>query len=211
LKKMRASPVCHGRWARGGGFTLIEVLVVLVIASMVTTILFSALSQMFRIQTRLAAHTQRTTDSALREGWFRLVMEGLYPDVRLGPDAFKADGRSLNGLTLFPLNAPAGAPAPFSMQIDYQQADDKTILHYKSGEQDMTLVSWAGRGGRFWFEDAQGVRYEQWPPPSGMWPELPSVVLLQVQDDQQPRLIPAVPMGPANPPPRPADVLKSQF
>jgi general secretion pathway protein J len=194
-----------------GGFTLIEVLVVLVIASMVTTILFSALSQMFRIQTRLAAHAQRTTDAALREGWFRLVMEGLYPDVRLGPDAFKADGRALNGLTLFPLNAPAGAPAPFSMHIDYRLNDDKTVLTYQSGEQTMTLASWTGRGGRFWFEDAQGNRYEQWPPPSGMWPELPSVVLLQVQDDQLPRLIPAVPMGPANPPLRASDVIKSDY
>lgn len=193
------------------GFTLIEVLVVLVITSLITTMLFQALSQMFRIQSSLAAQTLRNTDVALRENWFRLIGQGLYPDARLGPDEFKGEERNLHGLTLFPLNAPPGAPTPFSLTIEYAGAADRSSVIYKSGDKSMTLASWQGRSGRFWYEDEAGLRYEQWPPPLGMSTELPNVVLLQMQDDHLPRLLPASPLGRRDPPLKASDVFKSDF
>lgn len=197
------------RLQRFAGFTLIEVLVVLVIASLVTSILFSAMSQMLNVQRRLSETVSAQTDAAMRENWFRLLIQGLYPDERRGPAEFKGEARTLSGLTLFPLNAPVGGAAVFTLSIEPRRGSDDMVLHYKSDQTDLTVLSWPGRTGRFWYEDGAGQRYEQWPPLIGDPDQLPKVVLLQMQVDEQPRLIPAVPVGPLSPPRSSADVLKT--
>src|SRR5271155_4319690 len=90
------------------GFTLMEILVVLVIASLVSGMLIVAFQQIMGLRLRLAAFLDGTDTPTLVAEWFRSSVDGLIIDPAEGAQPFAGDSHSLSGRTLAPLDGKAG-------------------------------------------------------------------------------------------------------
>ena len=71
--------------ARISGFTLVEILVVLVIVGLISSILLQALDQVYKLQGRFGVQLAQSQQGTMYTDWFRQVVQGLqtdYPDAK---------------------------------------------------------------------------------------------------------------------------------
>jgi len=178
------------------GFTLIEILVVLVIVGLISSILLQALEQVYKLQSRFGLQLAQGQQGAMYNDWFRQTVQGFQTDYPDGKNIFKADEKKIEGLTTNPLSADYGAPTAITLALEYEAATGKTTLKYVARDRKMDLFSWNGKdNGRFVFVDQAGEPHDSWPPVFGQWPQLPSVILLQMRQDSVPYVIAASPRG----------------
>lgn len=166
------------------GFTLIEMLVVLIIVSMVGAILFSSYQRILDIRIRLAAFLDGTDAPTLIAGWFRGSVEGLLPDQKDGADVFAGAPRRFAGLSTAPIDGTPGVPTRIAWELVFDAANARTALTYRDANAaPLTVASWPG--------DRGGLRYcgprltcsDSWPPASETAGEtasqLPALIVLQ--------------------------------
>lgn len=178
------------------GFTLVEVLVVLIIAGLASSILLQALGQVYRLQERFGVQLAESQSGAMRIDWLRQVLQGLQTDFPMGKQVFAGQASSLKGLSISSLAVEYGAPRDVTLTLDRRQAEDRTDLVYEGEEGRTVLFSWRGQGGAFAYLDAKGDEHAVWPPQGGgTWPQLPSVILLRVPTDKGLTALAAVPRG----------------
>lgn len=188
------------------GFTLLEMLVVLVLAGLVTGILMQGLQQVFRLQMQVGKELFQTQQGEMYEEWFRQSINGTVPDYEDGKNKFKGSARELSGLTLSPLNSAGESLLPFSWRLKFDPQSGNTLLQYGTADDAPVVLSWLGNSGKFVYFDADNAPHDAWPPFLGKWPQLPRAVYLESQYGDAPRVIVAVPKGPANPLPKPEDL-----
>lgn len=182
--------------ARSFGFTILEMLVVLIIVGFVTSILFQALGQIYKLQSRFGVQLAESQQGVMYTDWFRQVVQGLQTDFPNGKERFQGREAEFTGVTTSPLSADYGAPTKISLGLEYDNREEATVLYYSANEQKMKLSSWPGRKvTRFIYVDAKGDQHDTWPPPFGLWPQLPNMVMLQFQKDAEPQFIVAGPRG----------------
>jgi len=182
--------------ARFHGFTILEMLVVLIIVGFITSILFQALGQIYKLQSRFGVQLAESQQGAMYTDWFRQVIQGLQTDFPNGNEKFQGSEAELTGVTTSPMSVDYGAPTKISLGLEYDNREEATVLYYSANEQKMKLSSWPGRKGtRFIFVDAKGEQHDTWPPPFGLWPQLPNMVMLQFQKDAEPQYVVAGPRG----------------
>lgn len=189
------------------GFTLVEMLVVLLIVGMVSGLLFEGTAQVMGMQQRLERQLTRLRGEALRADWLRQVVQGLQPDYADGKRIFKGSPRGFSGLTTNPLTAGYAALQPFAITLTHDAPRNSMLLAYGNGSQASALLTWPGGMGRLRYLDDRGKAHEDWPPPLGLWPQLPRGITLEGERDGAPWLIAAAPFGPSWPIPRPRDVV----
>lgn len=189
------------------GFTLVEMLVVLLIVGMVSGLLFEGSAQLMGMQARLDSQLTRLRGEALHADWLRQVVQGLQPDYVDGKQIFKGSPRGFSGLTTNPLSAGYGGLQPFAVTLTHDAAPNSMLLGYGSGGNASVLLSWPGDQGRLRYLDDRGEAHEDWPPPLGLWPQLPSAITLEGERDGAPWLIAAAHFGPTWPIPRPRDAM----
>ena len=102
---------------RQRGFTLIEMLVVLVLIALVVGLVFEGLGRVADLRHRLARHLDGALDNAIVGSWFRSSISALLPDRDGAPDAFRGGPSEMSGLTLQPLDQPTGAAVPFAWRL----------------------------------------------------------------------------------------------
>lgn len=163
---------------RSAGFTLIEMLVVLMIAGMALALGYQSLSQWRLASERLTATSDTLRELRLGQAWFEGSVRALTP-VAEAP--FNGDARTFSGVTLEPVLARAGAPTSFEWSI--RSEGGRALLELTEGGEQLDLP--LGRDGtaRFEYVDAGGRTYSQWPPALGMSDHLPaSIVLLRADE-----------------------------
>jgi prepilin-type N-terminal cleavage/methylation domain-containing protein len=166
------------------GFTLIEMLVVLIIVSMVGAILFSSYQRVLDIRIRLLAFLDGTDAPTLIAGWFRSSIEGLLPDQEDGADVFAGTPRRLVGLSTAPIDGTPGVPTRIAWELVFDAASARTALTYREATAPpLTVASWPG--------DRGGLRYcgprlacsDSWPPPTetdnATTSQLPAMIILE--------------------------------
>ena len=183
--------------AKSAGFTLVEVLVVLIIVGMISSILLQALGQIFRLQGRFGQQLAQSQEGVMYSGWFRQVIQGLQTDYPQGAGVFRGTDTELAGLSTASLSVDTyGAPANISFKMIYERNLDSTGLQYESGTEKTTIFNWPGKvTGKFVYLDAHGERHDQWPPLLGRWPQLPAVILLLPPVGAEQQQIVGVPRG----------------
>jgi len=191
------------------GFTLIEMLVVLIIVGMTTTLLFQMLSQTFRMQRYAGIEITDVEAGTMQSDWLRQVINGLQPDYPDGGSVFAGTARSLSGLSNNPLTVDYGAPAAIALELAYDRDHDLTRLFYGHAKDGTVLMYWPHDVGRFVYVDANGDTHDTWPPPLGQWPQLPQAIRLEFEQDEGPnsgpQVVVATPDGPSEPAPRVRD------
>jgi type II secretory pathway pseudopilin PulG len=182
-------------------------LVVLLIVGMASGLLFEGAVQLMGMQARLERQLTRLRGEALRADWLRQLVQGLQPDYADGKHIFNGSPSGFSGLSTNPLSAGYGALQPFAVTLTRDVTRNNTLLRYGSGTSASVLLSWPGDQGRLRYLDDRGEAHEDWPPPLGLWPQLPRAITLEGERDGAPWLIAAAPFGPAWPIPRPRDVM----
>jgi prepilin-type N-terminal cleavage/methylation domain-containing protein len=195
--------------SRAAGFTLIEMLVVLLIVGMTTTLLFQMLSQTFRMQRYAGIQITDARQGTMEADWFRQLVNGLQPDYAGAKNVFSGAARKLTGLSNNPLTTDYGAPVPITLVLAYDADNDLTRLFYGPETDGTPVMAWHHDIGRLVYVDAAGDNHDTWPPAMGLWPQLPQAIRLEFEEEQGPRVIVGAPRGPIEPAPRVGDVAGS--
>lgn len=156
------------------GFTLVEVLVVLVLSSVIATLLIQGMSFLWGIQSRYDDLLGDQAIEDMRANWWRQSIRGLITDKPNGEMRFKGSGRELVGWSLLGLDAEQGAPVEIRWVLEKQGGESR--LFYK----DQFVLKWPNDVAFAYF-DNRGVAYENWPPEFESLPQLPAVVVMEVE------------------------------
>lgn len=170
------------------GFTLLEILVVLVLASLVTTLLMQGLSHVANLRLRFLSQLELQQNGELRSIWFHRLCSAITPDQPTGHYFFSGNTKELHGLTLAPLLGEAGVPTPLRLYLE--EKDGRIHLFYK--ERDgaaLEIGNWSAADGGFSYLDSGRQWQRQWPPDhmGDNSPQLPLAIMLRLT-------------GPASPP-----------
>ena len=224
----RQAPAAAGR-VRGGaalrGFTLMEMLVVLVITSLAAGLLMQASTQVLGLQARLNAQLDGLRGPALGADWLRQVVQGLQPDYDDGANRFRGSARGFAGLTTNALSGSYGGLEPFAVVLEHDEASNTTALRYAPGARPgvvaermsdalpdgaaaPVLMRWPGTAPRLRYWDERGEPHDEWPPAQqGRGRSLPSRITLEGGQEDVPWAVVATHMGPLWPALRPRDVV----
>jgi len=145
------------------GFTLLEVIVVLMISSLIATILVQGLSLVLNTRFRVMNALTRIETEGLQTSVIVTPLRGLLPDHKDEPGVFAGNSKQLKGLTLSPLNGTTGAPTPFAMILEYKSGDETTLNYYETGYEPVELARWPGNVGAFSYVGRKGVWQNRWP------------------------------------------------
>lgn len=164
------------------GFTLLEMLVVLALVSLISSLLMGALYQIYQLQLRLEdrSSTEERTELGLR--WFRGVVNGLQTDRNGQPNAFRGNSNRLSGLTSADLSVDGfGMILPFHLEAVEEPESNGMRLEYVRNGKRIPLLTVAS--GRIWMDylDENGFVQSEWPPRADM-PQLPALVRLRIDD-----------------------------
>ncbi len=189
----------QSKQAQQAGFTLVEVLVVLILVAMISSVLFQALERAYRLQERFGTELFKVQQGQMAADWYRQTVQGLYPDQPDGKNIFRGQDREFSGLSSNPLGDDYGAPTPITWKLRSNQANGATELVYIEAMRETPVLSWRGKQARFVYLDQQRAPHDGWPPPLGLFTQLPRQIQLEANDGGESIVIVASPMGPTEP------------
>lgn len=175
------------------GFTLMEMLVVLILLGLLLSLVFDALG-VFRIANdRIAARTAEQRTSELGWRWLADSVSGLRAARQPEPE-FKGGADAFSGLSTQPVRGGAGVPAAIDWRL--VQDADGDWLEYRQGEADpIRLRAPEGLAGFAYF-DGERRWHREWPPRLGLQTPLPAAVAFVVAADGGEVLHPVAVLGP---------------
>lgn len=166
---------------RPKGFTLVEVLVVLILVSIIATLLIQGVGIILSLRYRAVNFVDQQQHNQLRSAWVTALLNGLVPD-RPGRDhLFKGSPNRLDGLSIQTLSAPIGLPRHIILKFEQQGTD--TVLSYQQDRIQWLLGRWPTSKAVFNYLDPQGQWHDHWPPKDVTeYSQLPMALMLQVGD-----------------------------
>lgn len=184
---------------RQSGLTLLEMLVVLMIAAMALTLGFQSLGQWRRTTASISSLDQATRETTLVREWLGSSLRALVAQ----PDTpFEGDAAGLSGITLQPLLAGQGGNTPIAWRIE--SGDDNGLrLQLEEGDASLELPIAAATAAAFSYIDAEGTAHPTWPPALGLHDQLPASIVLTLASEDGERLWASSIAGARNPVPRP--------
>jgi prepilin-type N-terminal cleavage/methylation domain-containing protein len=169
---------------RSAGFTILEVLVVLIIVGLVASSLFEAMTRLNDVRGRLSPFLAESERTGLMNSWFRTSVNDVVPDQEYGKNIFKGAARSFSGLSLAPLSGDPGAPSPFQWDLVYDALHDRTVLRYTGYDKNPIEVrGWHGDKTAFAYLAPDLSWSESWPPGIQKTKQLPLAVRLYTPEE----------------------------
>jgi general secretion pathway protein J len=174
------------------GFTLMEVLVVLIVSALATTLMFQALAGFNRSRLRAAELEGVRNNQAVLAGWIGDSIRGIVaidpvslPQSTQGDAALGLTGTSTGfaALTLSPLLGSTGVPVEIHWRIEHANGGDD-LIYEEAGQQPLRFSTDGPL--KFNYRDEAGAMQEQWPTRLGVQQALPRIIeLAYVSDGQQ--------------------------
>ncbi len=162
------------------GFTLLEVLVVLVITSLISVVLIQGFSLILGARNSVQNKIVGLEQVVLKQNIFLEPLKGVLPDYPNRPNIFHGESQIVRGLTIRPLQSRVGTPTGFSMTMNYDSGRDETELVYQeSGFPPQALGRWKGAQGTFRYRDRTGSWLDTWPPNPDV-PQTPWLIQLDM-------------------------------
>lgn len=201
---------------RAAGFTLLEMLVVLMIAGMALALTSQAMGQFQRAHARASASEHAGREYRLSEAWFRDAVRALTAAPSTGlpaagalgaassddaPAVFEGRDDGFSGLTLAPVLAGQGIPVLQVWRVIAGPAGTEVLELQEEGRRVLLSLPGSGRLHLHYLDD-EGKLHVQWPPALGQWPQLPAAVVLELApgaDGIGAATIVAAVMGPREP------------
>lgn len=192
--------------SKHSGFTLIEVLVVLILMGMISGVLFQALQQAYGLQERFGTELFGVQQGQMATDWYRQTVQGLDPDYPEGSNKFHGTEQEFSGLSNNPLSTESGAPTPITWKLRRNILNASTELVYLDGKQETPILNWSSNDVHFVYIDDKQDRHDSWPPPLGLAVQLPTQIQLVIKGAGESAIIVATPMGPSKTLPRLQDL-----
>lgn len=186
---------------RQSGLSLVEMLVVMMVAGFALMLATQSLGQWQRAQQRIGYTTQLGREQRLIESWWLASARG---QQAVAETPFEGDARGFRGVSLQPVLLPAGTPAATAWRLD-EQPRQPLALVLEEGGRHLALTVAEAEDARFTYLDHEGETHPQWPPALGLHPMLPAAIGLDYLDARtgSRRLWLASIAGPAKPTPTP--------
>jgi general secretion pathway protein J len=168
------------------GFTLLEMLVVLVLVGFITTLLLQGFAYVLHLRSRFLIQLGDVQQATLQEHWFRSTTAAIVTDYKQGEFIFQGKAHQFSGLTLSALDATLGVPTPFTWQLDYSEG--MMVLRYQNSQgEKWEVADWFGDEGYFRYMTKDGKWHNQWPPQFGNnTAQIPRLILLYGKRRQTP-------------------------
>lgn len=198
---------------RQSGLTLLEMMVVLMIAGMALTLGFQSLGQWRRADVAISGLTGQTRQLALTRDWLEESLRSLAPAGSALPGAtpprgldadsgiFAGARDQLSGISLNGVLSARGGSTPVVWRVENDRDGTRLTL----AENGRTLVLPLPLVGEAYFSyiDKEGKPHPQWPPSLGLADELPASVALHLDGADGSQRVWAAPIvGIHNPIPR---------
>ncbi|MAC38309.1 MAG: hypothetical protein CMH93_02085 [Oceanicaulis sp.] len=132
---------------RSGGFTLLETLIALVIASITALVLLQSIASVAQGSARVNRALAEALEREFSVSAVRDALASAAPDYLDKPGVYTGGTASLSGLTRRPVLDAHGVPAPFSMTLT--PAGDGTVLTYREGETAFEVMRFEAAGAEF--------------------------------------------------------------
>ncbi|WP_420434336.1 PulJ/GspJ family protein [Hyphobacterium sp.] len=167
------------------GFTLLETLIALVIAALITLVLMDTLSAATGHATRIEQATRAHTERTLALIPVMRALNGITPDYHDAEHVFAGDAAAASGLTVTGINGDSMGPTGFELALE-DRAGQAIMIYREAGETLFEIE--VPDGARLSYRDAKGVTHEVWPPEDGVDPDpvyfrpVPSAILIQAGD-----------------------------
>ncbi len=157
------------------GFTLMEALVMLVLVSFTSLLMFQMLGSYRIAKERVVAQSGGIDRRALFEGWFRDSVHSLHASKRV---AFQGDAREFSGLSFNSASGLPGAAVEFKWLLAQSADGGWDISYAEAGRERWRLPLAAVRSVSFAYLDAEGKSHATWPPALGTHTQLPAAIVL---------------------------------
>jgi prepilin-type N-terminal cleavage/methylation domain-containing protein len=168
------------------GFTLLEVLVVLLIFSLISTLLTQGVSLVFDLRYRFLEQLDKQYTGFLQGHWFREVCASFSPLQSADGTVFSGSKNQVKGFSLAPLQGEKGLPKYINFRLN-QGTEDMVLSYNEEGKEPITIASWIAREGSFYYLDTEGNWLDQWPPVNmDTSAQLPEAVMLQIDNVLEP-------------------------
>jgi general secretion pathway protein J len=147
------------------GFTLLEVLVVLVITGLISVVLIQGLGLVLGVRSSVAGKILDIDRVVLHRNLVLEPLRGIVPDYPDKSYIFSGNTRELHALTVRPLRERFGTPTGMDLTLKYEGDRNETLVMYREDGQEeaIELMSWPGNSGAFTFRDRSGNWLERWP------------------------------------------------
>ncbi|WP_433853558.1 PulJ/GspJ family protein [Stenotrophomonas nitritireducens] len=180
---------------RQDGLTLLEMLVVLLIASMAISLGYQSLGQWQRANAAISSISGATQQATLTEYWFESSLRSLIP---LQEVEFQGARDRLSGIATQPTQSHQGGATGTEWSTRHEGANQFLTLVEDGKQLDLPLPGVVSA--TFGYLDKEGRTHDQWPPKLGLHDHLPAVILLrQEMDDGTQRIWAANIAGAHNP------------
>lgn len=159
------------------GLTLLEMMVVLLIAGMAMALGFQSLNQWRRAEVAIASIQGATQETSLIESWLRSSLRSMVP---IEERPFEGSADSLRGVSVSPVLSHQGGASDVVWAIDSGPAGSSLVL--TEDENRLELAMPGAVSASFAYVDVTGKTYPQWPPKLGLFDHLPAAIVLQHVD-----------------------------
>lgn len=173
------------------GMTLLELLVVMSLLALVTSLLIQGFGSALQTYERVQRKHNQSVPLELGYKWFSTTLAGTQAELD-EPRHFHGDSQSFTGTTHQPLLGEPGQVSFFSWRL--RRANDQSLqLTYNQPNQvEWVIANWPPSSqGRFIYRNLQGAPTQQWPDindPKMADGRIPGAVLLEVTIDGLPPL-----------------------
>ncbi|MGB3394184.1 MAG: type II secretion system protein [Stenotrophomonas sp.] len=169
---------------RQDGLTLLEMLVVLLIAGMAIALGFQSLGQWRRANASISDISSATQQATLTESWLRDSLRSLIP---MQEAEFQGSSEQLTGIAIQPVQSHQGGATRIEWTIHRESGELLLTLTEDGKQLDLPLPGVAD--GSFGYMEQGGRLHDQWPPRLGLHDHLPPLIVLQLEmDDGSQRL-----------------------
>lgn len=163
---------------RQGGLTLLEMMVVLLIAGMAITLGFQSLGQWRRANAAISDISGATQQATLTESWFEGSLRSLIP---LQEIEFQGRRDRLTGVAVQPVQSHQGGATGIEWFIRREGGEQCLILIEDGKRLELPLPGVTSAN--FGYLDKDGRLYDQWPPKLGLHDHLPAAIVLEQEMD----------------------------
>lgn len=177
---------------KDSGFTLVELLVVLVLMATVMGLFLDPIARVYDLKARLRAFIDQAPDTLLPPLWFQKTVKGLF----VGEEKFEGTADRFAGETIVSFDAEPGVPMPFSWEIAHNTDTGLSSLTYITASDEPRLVlEWQGESGAFSYFDPEAQKWvDEWQSSPFVKQDdfrLPTLIRFEADKDGKPLVIQA--------------------
>lgn len=178
---------------KSAGFTLFEVIVVLVITGLISVVLIQGLGLVLAVRTSVASKIIDLDQIVLHRNLVLEPLRGIVPDYPERPYVFSGTAERIHALTVRTLQERSGTPTGITISLVYNSDRGETLAMYQEdGRDPIELMSWKGKTGAFSYRDRTGAWSDIWPVEDKPSSQTPWVIRLETGNDETPTLVASV-------------------